>query len=499
MRVLKQIHLRSFSVHVNKMDVMKIKEVAERAKEMALLSGLQMRPAESPSSSDLIHHGPFTLFPSKIPSKLLSQAKEAQKDFNLMMHRVAHDHDFLYQSLKNVIKVDEFTKHLWDIYEAVKKEGPVQTKCLGLFRNDYMMDTGGTTNTNMDNLKLKQIEFNTIASSFGGLVSQLRDVHRYSLSEADIEFKEDNMPDNNPANGLAGGLVIGWESYGKQSAYVLFIVDKVERNRMDQLWLEKEAFNINRHCKVIYSTFQDIGTNSVLNDSKELFIDGKEIAVVYFRSGYSPDQYKSQQDWDTRLKIERSKAIKCPTVHYQLAGTKKIQQELARPGAVERFLSDPVAVGRVRQTFIGQYSLDKGSEGDEVIERAIKEPRKFVVKPQREGGGNNLYDEQIPDFLKENRDSDERSAYIIMERIFPFVQKNYLIKKGEELLLRNVVNEIGIYGVLLGSETDILENKEIGHLVRTKSEDSNEGGVVVGFSVIDTPYLIFDINEGWTL
>lgn len=49
------------------------------------------------------------------------------------------------------------------------------------------------------------------------------------------------------------------------------------------------------------------------------------------------------------------------------------------------------------------------------------------------------------------------------------------------------------------SETDILENKEIGHLVRTKSEDSNEGGVVVGFSVIDTPYLISDINEGWTL
>ncbi|CAC5392006.1 GSS [Mytilus coruscus] len=456
------------------MDVVKIKEVAERTKEMALLSGLQMRPAESPSSSDLIHHGPFTLFPSKIPSKILSQAKEAQKDFNLMMHRVAHDHDFLYQSLKNVIKVDEFTKHLWDIYDTVRKEGPAQTKCLGLFRNDYMMDTGGTNNTNIDNLKLKQIEFNTIASSFGGLVSQLRDVHRYSMTEADIEFKEENMPCNYPAHGLAGGLVKGWESYGKQSAYVLFIVDKVERNRMDQLWLEKEAFNINRHCKVIYSTFQDIGTNSVLNDSKELFIDGKEIAVVYFRSGYSPDQYKSQQ----------------------LAGTKKIQQELARPGAVERFISDPVAVDRVRQTFIGQYSLDKGSEGDEVIERAIKEPRKFVVKPQREGGGNNLYDEQIPDFLKENKDSDERSAYIIMERIFPFVQKNYLIKKGEELLLRNVVNEIGIYGVLIGSETDILKNEEIGHLVRTKSEDSNEGGVVVGFSVIDSPYLISDINGG---
>jgi hypothetical protein len=37
-----------------------------------------------------------------------------------------------------------------------------------------------------------------------------------------------------------------------------------------------------------------------------------------------------------------------------------------------------------------------------------------------------------------------------MDRIFPYVQRNYLIKKGEDIILRNVVNEIGIYGVLIG-------------------------------------------------
>jgi len=54
------------------------------------------------------------------------------------------------------------------------------------------------------------------------------------------------------------------------SAYVLFIVDAGEINRMDQLWLEREMFNINRHCKVIYRTLTDVGMNGVLNDSKEL-------------------------------------------------------------------------------------------------------------------------------------------------------------------------------------------------------------------------------------
>ena len=41
-----------------------------------------------------------------------------------------------------------------------------------------MMDTEGRKMTDLDNLQLKQIEFNMIASSFAGLMSQLRNVHR---------------------------------------------------------------------------------------------------------------------------------------------------------------------------------------------------------------------------------------------------------------------------------------------------------------------------------
>ena len=44
---------------------------------------------------------------------------------------------------------------------------------------------------------------------------------------------------------------------------------------------------------------------------------------MYFRAGYEPGQYHSELEWDARLMIERSKAIKCPSIHYHLAGTKK--------------------------------------------------------------------------------------------------------------------------------------------------------------------------------
>ncbi len=56
--------------------------------------------------------------------------------------------------------------------------------------------------------------------------------------------------------------------------------------------------------------------------------------------------------------LERSRAIMCPSAGYHLAGTKKVQQVLAQPGIVERFISDPEAAKRIRNTFAGQYSLD---------------------------------------------------------------------------------------------------------------------------------------------
>jgi hypothetical protein len=34
--------------------------------------------------------------------------------------------------------------------------------------------------------------------------------------------------------------------------------------------------------------------------------------------------------------MEESSAVKCPSISYHLTGAKKIQQELARPGVLER-------------------------------------------------------------------------------------------------------------------------------------------------------------------
>lgn len=49
--------------------------------------------------------------------------------------------------------------------------GALQSRCLGLLRSDYLLDVCNSTS-------VKQVEMNTIASSFGGLTSSAP-THRY--------------------------------------------------------------------------------------------------------------------------------------------------------------------------------------------------------------------------------------------------------------------------------------------------------------------------------
>lgn len=76
----------------------------------------------------------------------------------------------------------------------------------------------------------------------------------------------------------------------------------------------------------------------MLGEDGTLMVDGgaNEVAVVYFRAGYTPSDYFGRKEWDARLKLERSTAIKSPSIGYHLAGTKKVQQVLAQEGQVRR-------------------------------------------------------------------------------------------------------------------------------------------------------------------
>ncbi|KAK7498951.1 hypothetical protein BaRGS_00009760 [Batillaria attramentaria] len=474
-------------------------QILDVARDWALTNGVVYKPFSSKDSKDGLSQAqcaPFSLFPSVVPQRILQQAVDCMVDFNRLMYRVAQDHEFLKEALKSVIRVDPFVRGLWDIHCKVREEGIAQPVSLDLFRNDFMMNVTDSTKTTdagippSSALELKQIELNTISASFAGLIGATGHLHRYTLDLAGKTYSEKEMPDNDPALGLAGGMVNAWEEYGTKSAVILFLVSSIESNVIDQRWLEFKVHQLNHNIRIIRRTLLDIHSRASLSEDQKLIIDDCEVALVYLRAGYSHDSYPSDKEWSARLLMERSKAIKCPTVQSQLSGCKKIQQELARPGAVERYISDPAAVQRIRATFAGQYSLDMGPEGDDAVKKAIASPDKYVLKPQREGGGHNLYGNEMKTRLEEIGSTPQREAYILMERIFPLPEKNYLIKTGLPFTLTDIVSELGIYGVHIGSGEKEMVNLHCGHMLRSKVKGTDEGGIVAGFAALDTPFIV---------
>ena len=80
---------------------------------------------------DALHFAPFVLLPSPFPRQEFVKSLELQPLLNELMHKVAHDRKFLTETLEHTIKVDAFTRKLFEIYEIVENEGVAQVrKCL---------------------------------------------------------------------------------------------------------------------------------------------------------------------------------------------------------------------------------------------------------------------------------------------------------------------------------------------------------------------------------
>lgn len=76
---------------------------------------------------------PFILLPTLFPRREFDKAVRLQPILNELMHWVAHDTEFLRETLANTIQVDEFTRNLFEIYERVLAENDSAQVCILTF------------------------------------------------------------------------------------------------------------------------------------------------------------------------------------------------------------------------------------------------------------------------------------------------------------------------------------------------------------------------------
>jgi len=452
-------------------------------------------------------------------------------------------------TLVRLIEVDDFLANLWKIHLSVKEEGYVQDLNLGMFRSDYMLHVPDESTAP----SLKQVEFNTISSSFGGLAVKVAELHTELATFPDrddgIAYPAHSLfgtasssrneteapqaiqksidisgipPPNAAVVTLVSGLTAAHAAYGPSKhdpalpTCILFLVQDNERNLFDQMALsshirenhpEIPTFRLPVSKILAHTSIPEVSVNSqrplIYTPPSNPSIQF-EVTVVYFRALYAPTEYVTPTSWAARHHLERSGAIKCPSILLHLSGSKKVQQVLTDTSTsiLEHFLptASQADLDSLRSSFAPQYSMSDGPDSEGV--RIALDPAKsihHVLKPQREGGGNNIYRDNIPPYLKSIADKDYKQ-YILMELIQPPKDaKNTVLRSDGKVVSGDVISELGVFGISLwrhkvGEDREkiqMLQNEEGGYLLRTKAKDSDEGGVAAGFSSLDS-IVLFD-------
>ena len=119
-------------------------------------------------------------------------------------------------------------------------------------------------------------------------------------------------------------------------------------------------------------------------------------------------------------------------------------------------------------------------------EHGLENPDDWVLKPHREGGGNNFFGADIVSRLKQMTDT-ESEAYILMEKIRQPVFDSVRMVEGEAIGCR-CFTELGFFARAFygGADAKATFNVAQGYLLRTKDESMDEGLVLGGFSFLDS-------------
>ena len=452
---------------------------------LGLASGIGFLP--HPESPWLMSALRISLIPRVFPKHLYEHAQSLTGTIHKLVDVVSKNHQWLYDSLEGVCKSDPFTRRLCDISREVHSVSISdwdRDVCLFALRTDYM--------TTGNDQRILQVEVNTISTGFANISEQLSSLHKLATARLGGGY---NLPINTPGTELASAIAHAHNFYTSKfnlnagNARVLFIVEPSEKNEIDQRLLELTLFN-NHGLLVDRKSLEACNTDCVLGSAGQLSAGETEYSIVYFRSGYSPKDYPTEIEWQARTLIEVSRAVKCPTIPGQLAGTKKIQQIwFSLPDKVfERF---GLTVGRpdseadrIRSVFAvqGDPSTDASMRAS-----AIAHPADWVLKPQREGGGNNLFNDEMVVKLQSAK-SEELKQYVLMERMRPnkaqaLVSGNNADGSFTARVIPDAVTELGIFSVFM-SQGGL--DKTTGHMLRTKDASTDEGGVNAGFAYLDT-------------
>jgi hypothetical protein len=130
------------------------------------------------------------------------------------------------------------------------------------------------------------------------------------------------------------------------------------------------------------------------------------------------------------------------------------------------------------------WSFDKIEDQQTIIDMIQKDVTQYVLKPNLEAGGNNIYNEKILETLN-NSTPEQRRNYVLMQKIHPFLNHTVMFMR-KSINVSDVITELGIFGGIVSYEGKITNIDVGGNLIKSKIPISEDGGVVIGHAVFDS-------------
>jgi len=439
-----------------------------------------------------VNHIPIMLTPSPIPKNIYEKIFFYQIAFNKIIDKLSNDQNFLEEILTPISEKDSFVKKNLEISKKLVNYEHKQKIKLGIFRNDYLFDKKQNF--------LFFTEYNTIASSMGTFSDKIKKFYSYfsqKYTEIFKKYSEKEIPlegFNNIekfAESIYEAIKLAFPQQYKESI-IVFIIQKKETNIFDQYSLSDELYN---KYKITSKriTLEEIKAKCNQDENGNLTLDSQLISLFYFRAGYTENDYPNEESWLGRELIELSTAIKVPDINTFLTTFKIFQYELSKPQILMRYCHSELIINDILRFFGGIYNIrDMSSEKVKELFSKIKaEPTKYILKPMKEGGGNNITGDKLKDIIPEEDSeiSDLIKNSVIVEKIESYEHEGLVIR-NEKLKVQNSISEFSIYGIILTNENKLIINKSVSFLVRTKDKESIEGGIIEGAGAIDIPCLL---------
>ena len=381
--------------------------------------------------------------------------------------KLAADIDFLIENCEKVSKGEPFLQNLLDIAKKVNASKTAQSAKLCYSRTDFLHSVNGP---------FLQIETNIWGCGFGPMEDRTRrafkNLESHFLTQFPYRIAENSSVETEPC--LVAGLEAAWRYYGSPNAIVV-LVSSQHFNAFDMFASAKKLAE--KGISLMRYSFDEILDLMEYDDDTGSFIIlGKEVAVFYYRDGFLPEHY-TPETWKVREIMELSRAIKVPDISYQLVNTKYVQHLMGKLDIWRRFGYSEEVFKEHSKFFPESYCLADFENNIQKFSTFIAENGGFsswVYKPQRDGGGQNLIDEEISEFLSTT--TVEVAANYILQKRIDMAARTGIQTNWTRTCVRPVNDEIGVFYCLLSDKDKVVFEREGGYSNWPKFTTTFEAG-----------------------